>query len=336
MSAVLEAPSARGDGPCVVADASVVPRVGVGVLVLNERGRILLGKRTGSHGAGTLALPGGHLELHESFEDCAIREVLEETGIHLETDGDGSEADHGQRSSADEHEPADLCEALSMLATEASAAALASSSATGRSTNKAKTRGVQFVTAVNSVRMKDAGEEAHAGLGRHYVTIFMKAKGRVEPGRSQVEATVTEPEKCLGWTWVPWSYLKNAAEQQHAMQQLHSHALRQGQQLPVSLEKLLAAERLAQSIRSSDDVHDYAGRSAGDAAEGRALRRDGTLAGVGAATAASSSSFGPSHGPLDAHEAVEWAEADDFAQGAPLFAPLVNFILANPSMGSQL
>ena len=30
---------------------------------------------------GTHALPGGHLELNESFAACAAREVLEETGI---------------------------------------------------------------------------------------------------------------------------------------------------------------------------------------------------------------------------------------------------------------
>jgi len=56
------------------------PRVGVGVLVLRA-GRVLLGQRKASHGAGTWALPGGHLEFGETVEDCARREVLEETGI---------------------------------------------------------------------------------------------------------------------------------------------------------------------------------------------------------------------------------------------------------------
>ncbi|KAJ9651739.1 hypothetical protein H2198_009011 [Neophaeococcomyces mojaviensis] len=60
-----------------------VPRIGVGVFVLNDKNQFIFGRRKGSHGAGTWALPGGHLEMHESFEDCARREVLEETGLML-------------------------------------------------------------------------------------------------------------------------------------------------------------------------------------------------------------------------------------------------------------
>lgn len=58
------------------------PRVGIGVLVFKE-GRLLLGKRRGSHGAGEWASPGGHLEHLESFEACAVREVREETGLAI-------------------------------------------------------------------------------------------------------------------------------------------------------------------------------------------------------------------------------------------------------------
>lgn len=59
------------------------PKVGVGVMVVKD-GKILLGKRDGSHGSGEYAWPGGHLEYMESFEECAKREAREEAGIEIE------------------------------------------------------------------------------------------------------------------------------------------------------------------------------------------------------------------------------------------------------------
>lgn len=42
-----------------------------------------MGRRLGINtaGANTYGLPGGHLELHETFEAAAVRELREETGI---------------------------------------------------------------------------------------------------------------------------------------------------------------------------------------------------------------------------------------------------------------
>ena len=59
------------------------PRVGLGVLVLKE-GKVLVGKRIGAHGANTWQPPGGHLEMNETWEQCARREVKEETGMEIE------------------------------------------------------------------------------------------------------------------------------------------------------------------------------------------------------------------------------------------------------------
>ena len=59
------------------------PRVGIGVMIF-KGGKVLLGKRKGSHGTGEYAFPGGHLEMGESFATCAARETREECGIEIE------------------------------------------------------------------------------------------------------------------------------------------------------------------------------------------------------------------------------------------------------------
>lgn len=47
------------------------------VLVINEQNEVLLQKRLDGH----WCLPGGLMDLGESFEEVAMREVLEETGL---------------------------------------------------------------------------------------------------------------------------------------------------------------------------------------------------------------------------------------------------------------
>jgi 8-oxo-dGTP diphosphatase len=58
------------------------PKVGLGICVVRA-GKVLLGQRLNAHGDGTWCFPGGHVEFGESFEDCAKREVLEETGLTI-------------------------------------------------------------------------------------------------------------------------------------------------------------------------------------------------------------------------------------------------------------
>lgn len=58
------------------------PGVGIGVIIENEEGKILVGKRKGSH-APFYSIPGGHLENGETFEEAAIKEVFEETALEI-------------------------------------------------------------------------------------------------------------------------------------------------------------------------------------------------------------------------------------------------------------
>jgi 8-oxo-dGTP pyrophosphatase MutT (NUDIX family) len=51
------------------------------VIILNEQNEVLLQKRHD----GTWGLPGGLMDLGESFEEVAKREVFEETGLAVET-----------------------------------------------------------------------------------------------------------------------------------------------------------------------------------------------------------------------------------------------------------
>jgi len=59
-------------------------------IIVNAKGQVLIlreapvAKHRGNTKTGCYQLPGGKLEPGETFEDCLRREVLEETGLHIE------------------------------------------------------------------------------------------------------------------------------------------------------------------------------------------------------------------------------------------------------------
>lgn len=57
------------------------PTVGVAIVLRDDAGRVLLGKRAVGWGAGEWCIPCGSLEWGEDVRAAAARELLEETGI---------------------------------------------------------------------------------------------------------------------------------------------------------------------------------------------------------------------------------------------------------------
>lgn len=70
MGYILELRKVLGSRPLIMAGAGAIP--------VNENNEILLQKRSDN---GYWDYPAGSMELGESFEECARREVLEETGL---------------------------------------------------------------------------------------------------------------------------------------------------------------------------------------------------------------------------------------------------------------
>jgi len=68
-----------------MSEQPIYPRVGVACLLTSPDypKSVLVGIRKGSHGAGKLAPPGGHVEMNEEWATTASREVAEETGLTI-------------------------------------------------------------------------------------------------------------------------------------------------------------------------------------------------------------------------------------------------------------
>lgn len=64
--------------------AQTHPLIGTAVWVRKDD-KVLLAKRAPQKksGAGEWCPPGGHLEMHETIEQCAVRETKEEAGIEI-------------------------------------------------------------------------------------------------------------------------------------------------------------------------------------------------------------------------------------------------------------
>ena len=60
------------------------PIVGVGAVVLNSAGQVLLARRGHAPLEGEWSLPGGAVEVGETLEEALAREIREETGVAVE------------------------------------------------------------------------------------------------------------------------------------------------------------------------------------------------------------------------------------------------------------
>ena len=61
------------------------PIIGVGILLLNPAGQVLFGRRIKAGEAASWCFPGGKVDLGEHFEQAGARELLEETGLALDS-----------------------------------------------------------------------------------------------------------------------------------------------------------------------------------------------------------------------------------------------------------
>lgn len=66
------------------ASSTLQPRVGAGVLLVDERQRALLTLCRAAPEAGCWSILGGKVDFLETVKDCAVREAYEEAGVRIE------------------------------------------------------------------------------------------------------------------------------------------------------------------------------------------------------------------------------------------------------------
>ncbi|WP_332605041.1 nucleotide triphosphate diphosphatase NUDT15 [Acinetobacter sp. ESBL14] len=68
----------------MIENLNLAPIVGVGVMIFDDIDQVLLGLRIKAGEEASWCFPGGKIEAGESYEQSALREVFEETGLKLE------------------------------------------------------------------------------------------------------------------------------------------------------------------------------------------------------------------------------------------------------------
>ena len=67
--------------------SATAPVVGVGAVIWNGRGELVLIRRAKPPRLDEWSIPGGHVEWGESLKDAVVREVHEETGLAIDIVG---------------------------------------------------------------------------------------------------------------------------------------------------------------------------------------------------------------------------------------------------------